>query len=58
MKNIKDARIFLIVATLIIGYYTYAALNGIAFWESSNVTRNTEYNNTSRVRGAHAFYHK
>jgi len=58
MKTIIAARIYLVFALLIIGYYAYAALNGIAFWESSNVTRNTEYNNNSRVRGVHAFYHK
>ncbi|MFA6085671.1 hypothetical protein [Mucilaginibacter sp.] len=58
MKTIKAARIYLFFALIVIGYYTYSALFGIAFWESSSVTRNTEYNNNSRVRGVHAFYHK
>jgi len=58
MRTIKAAKIYLVFALLIVGYYAYAAFNGIAFWESSTVTRNTEYNNNSRVRGVHAFYHK
>ncbi|MFD0766311.1 hypothetical protein ACFQZI_15720 [Mucilaginibacter lutimaris] len=58
MKTIKAGNIYLVLAILIIGYYAYSALNGIAFWESSSVTRNTQYNSNSRVRGAHAFYHK
>ncbi|TFF40195.1 hypothetical protein [Mucilaginibacter psychrotolerans] len=58
METIKDARIYLLFVLLIIGYYAYSAINGIAFWESSTVTRNTEYNNNSRTRGVHAFYHK
>lgn len=58
MKTIKAARIYLVFAMLIMGYYTYSALFGRAFWVSSSVTRNTEYNNNSRVRGVHTFYHK
>ena len=58
MKTIKAARIYLVFAFLIIGYYAYSALFGVAFWQSSSITRNTEYNNNSRARGVHAFYHK
>jgi|GEM_PF-5432929 len=58
MKIIKGSPIYLVFALVVIGYYAYAAFSGIAFWESSNVTRNTEYNSGSRTRGVHAFYHK
>jgi hypothetical protein len=58
MKTIKAVPVYLVFAVLIIGYYAYSALFGIAFWESSSITRNTEYNNNSRVRGVHVFYHK
>ena len=58
MKTLINAKIYLILALLIIGYYAYAALQGIAYWDSDQVTRNTEYNNGTRVRGGHSFYHK
>jgi len=56
-NKIKTARLYVFVSMVVIGYYVYSLLNGIAFWESSTVTRNTE-NNTGRVRGVHTFYHK
>lgn len=58
MKTIKTVPVYLVFAILIIGYYTYSALFGVAFWESSSITRNTGYNNNSHVRGVHVFYHK
>lgn len=49
--------VYLAIAMIIMGYFAYSMLNGVAFWESSTVTRNTEYNGT-RSRGPHTFYHK
>jgi len=57
MQKIKTLHIYTAFAIIVIGYYAYTAWYGIAYWESSEVTRNTEYNGT-RVRGAHSFYHK
>lgn len=57
MEKFKPIRLYLIIAIMAIGYYAYSSYFGIGFWES-NVTKDTEYNSSNRVRGAHGFYHK
>ncbi|WP_276090516.1 hypothetical protein [Pedobacter sp. JY14-1] len=57
MQKIKTLHIYTAFAIIVTCYYAYTAWYGIAYWESSEVIRNTEYN-SNRVRGAHSFYHK
>ena len=57
INKMKPIRFYLVLAVLGLGYYTYTLAYGKAFWESG-VTRNTEYNKGTRVRGVHGFYHK
>jgi len=47
---INLSKFYLVVALGIAGWFTYATFNGIAYWESSNVTKNTAYRSTGGPR--------
>jgi hypothetical protein len=55
--DIKTIRIYLVVAGLIIGYFSYACYNGIAYWESK-VEKNSDESRTGHRVGGARFYHK
>ncbi len=49
-EQIKLNKFYLIIALAVAGWFTYATLNGIAYWESSNVIKNTAYRSTGGPR--------
>jgi len=57
MNYIKPIRIYLLAVALVIGFYAYSVVFGIAFWPSS-VVRDTEYSSNGHTHGVHVFYHK
>jgi len=59
MNPIKDNKIYIIIATLIIGFYSWSAFAGRAFWEDTPVTRNAGYTGPIPHSGYGVrFYHK
>jgi len=57
MNYIKPIRIYLLAVLLILGFYTYSVVFGVAFLPSS-VVRDTEYAGNNHAHGVHVFYHK
>jgi hypothetical protein len=49
-EQIKLNKFYLIIVLAVAGWFTYATLNGIAYWESSNVIKNTAYHSTGGHR--------
>ncbi|MFC0513898.1 hypothetical protein ACFFGT_06795 [Mucilaginibacter angelicae] len=59
MKLIKTNIAYIIIASLIVVYFTFDAFNGIAFWQSNDVERNAGYHGAVAHSGYGArFYHK
>jgi hypothetical protein len=56
---IKSNAIYIAIVAVIVGYYSYAAFDGLAFWQSNDVQRNASYNGTVAHSGYGVrFYHK
>lgn len=55
--NYKLIRIYLVVAVLVVGYFTYACINGVAYWESK-VEKNTDAPRSGHRGSGMRFYHK
>jgi hypothetical protein len=56
---IKSNAIYIAIVAAIVGYYSYAAFDGLAFWESNDVQRNAGYNGPVAHSGYGVrFYHK
>ena len=59
MDSIKENKIYLIIASLLIVFYSWSAFAGRAFWESTTVTRNAGYTGPIPHSGYGVrFYHK
>ncbi|WP_165585777.1 hypothetical protein [Pedobacter nototheniae] len=56
--KLKPIKFYLIILVIIIGFYSYAGLNGIAYY-TDKVEKNTEFNG-NRVHSGYTnrFYHK
>lgn len=55
----KSNAIYIAIVAAIVGYYSYAAFDGLAFWESNEVQRNAGYNGPVAHSGYGVrFYHK
>ena len=56
--DIKPIKYYLIVLLVIIGFYSYSGLTGLAFYKD-NVEKNTEFNGNRTTSGhVNRFYHK
>jgi len=60
LSDLKENSIYLIIALLIVAFFTFSMFDGLAYWQSSGVSTNRDYH---YVAGAHhvygtGFYHK
>ncbi|MBV8391120.1 MAG: hypothetical protein JO080_15045 [Mucilaginibacter sp.] len=59
MKLIKENKIYIIIAGLIIGFFTWSAFTGRAYWQDTTVTHNAGYTGPVPHSGYGVrFYHK
>jgi hypothetical protein len=59
VTNITSSTIYIVIVAIIVGWYSYAAYDGLAFWQSNDVQRNAAYAGTVAHSGYGArFYHK
>ena len=59
MNIINDNKIYIIIASLIIGFFGWSAFAGRAFWEDATVTHNAGYAGPIPHGGYGVrFYHK